>query len=51
MFFCLQGRDSSLPGTFPPPQTATAARGLAALHITREGLAALYCSCHICTGV
>ena len=26
-----QGRDSSLPHTFPPPQTATAARGLAAL--------------------
>ena len=25
------GRDSSLPNTFPPPQTATAARGLAAL--------------------
>ena len=29
-----QGRDSSLPGTLPPPQTATAARGLAALHPT-----------------
>ena len=27
-----RGRDSSLPGTLPPPQTATAARGLAALH-------------------
>ena len=27
-----QGRDSSLPGTLPPLQTATAARGLAALH-------------------
>ena len=27
-----QGRDSSLPGTLPPPQTATAARGLATLH-------------------
>ena len=27
-----QGRDLSLPHTFPPPQTATAARGLAALH-------------------
>ena len=26
-----QGRDSSLPHTLPPPQTATAARGLAAL--------------------
>ena len=26
-----RGRDSSLPGTLPPPQTATAARGLAAL--------------------
>ena len=26
-----QGRDLSLPGTLPPPQTATAARGLAAL--------------------
>ena len=26
-----QGRDSSLPGTLPPPQTAAAARGLAAL--------------------
>ena len=27
-----QGRNPSLPGTLPPPQTATAARGLAALH-------------------
>ena len=27
-----QGRDLSLPHTFPPPQTATAARGPAALH-------------------
>ena len=28
-----QGRDLSLPGTLPPPQTARAARGLAALHL------------------
>ena len=27
-----RGEDLSLPHTFPPPQTATAARGLAALH-------------------
>ena len=28
-----QGRDLSLPGTLPPPQTARAARGLTALHL------------------
>ena len=38
--FCGQsvGEGFIPPGHFPPPQTATAARGLAALHITREGL-------------
>ena len=33
-----EGERQSLLGTFPLPQTATAARGLAALHVTRERL-------------